>query len=431
MENIYTIASSSASTTYGNIMAVFKEALIRQFSVNYFKDVFISSEIAYTNVKRRLGPNTLNEMSKLERPFMTINPLIQPPSGDMYLYDIPLTKNFDNMEYGIQKNTLFQIMSNGVDEYTLFYKLNRDQIQFDITITVDTLIQQLDLYKYMINHFVWERPFTMKTSLESMIPKEMIAYMGNLSNIDIFDEKNNNIPTMIQMMNRYSRFPITYKMRTGTSLDEFFLYYNAELLVTYTDISLETVNRRNMADDYYQITFRTTVDFNLPGVYVLCGNKPRPNAVSVSLDVITNKTTHDLIPLYTINNLYSKYSSEKNGFMLYITSRFQTQRDTITKKDNLNLEVLFEKEFVRIIRENYVNNIPMNTLLDIILVKDEEELVQGKDKDWYMDWNKLDVIINNADDKATYRILIYINNNLFNEKIAEAVDDKNTDKDTI
>ena len=146
MENIYTVASSSSSTTYGNIMTFFKEYLERQFSIGYFKDINLSSEIAYVNVRRRLGRNTLKEMSKLERPYMTINPQIQPPNGDMYLFDIPLTKNFDHMEYGIQKNTLFPFLKNSTDLYMLSYKLNRDQIQFEMTITLDTYMQQLDLY---------------------------------------------------------------------------------------------------------------------------------------------------------------------------------------------------------------------------------------------------------------------------------------------
>ena len=231
------------------------------------------------------------------------------------------------------------------------------------------------------------------------------------------------------MLNKYSRYPITYKMRNGTSIDEFFLYYNAELLVEFTDLSIDTVSKKNMADDYYQITFRASIDFNLPGVYVLCGEKPRPTAVSVSLDVINNDGSHDLIPLYTINNLYTKYSAVDNGFMLYTTSRFQTERDKVTKQDTLGLEVLFEKEYLKIIRENFVNNIPMNTLMNIILVKDNEELVQGTD--WFMKWNQLEVVINNADDDATYRILIYINNNLFNEKIADTIEDKNTDKSKL
>ena len=74
----------------------------------------------------------------------------------------------------------------------------------------------------MVNHFVWDRPFAQVSSLESMIPKEIISYMGNISGIDILDDLNNNVPEMIQLMNRYSRYPITYKIRNGTSNDEFF-----------------------------------------------------------------------------------------------------------------------------------------------------------------------------------------------------------------
>lgn len=429
MENIYTIASSSSSTTYGNVMSVCKDIIVRLFPVNYFKDVYVSSEISYTNIRRRLGRNSISEMSKLERPFMNINPQIQPPNGDLYLYDIPLTKNMDNMEMGLQRNTLFSILKNTVDHYELNYKLNRDQIQFEITITVDTLIQQLDLYKYMVNHFVWERPFAMKTSLESMIPREMISYMGRLSNIDINDSKNNQIPAMLKMMNTYSRFPITYKMRNGTALDEFFMYYNAELLITYSELSLETVNRRNMADDYYQITFRATVDFNLPGMYALTGDYPRPLAVGVSLRSDNYDGTHDLVPLYTINNLYAKYSSIKNGFILLTSSRFQTEKDPITKQDALNLSVLFEEDYLRVIKENYVKNIPMNTLFDIILLKDGTELEEKSD--WYIKWNTLDLIIKNADDNATYCVLVYINNSLFNERISEYKEEGFVDKPSI
>ena len=429
MENIYTIASSSSSTTYGNIMTVVKESLTRSFPVNFFRDINISSEIAYTNIRRRLGRNTLNEMSKLEKPFMVINPQIQPPNGDTYLYDIPLTKNFDWMEYGIQKNTLFQIFKNPIDYYMLNYKLNRDQIQFEVTITVETLIQQLDLYKYMTNHFVWERPFSVKTSLESMIPREVISYIGKLSNIDIDNEDNNQIPIMLKMINSYSKYPITYKMRNGTALDEFFLYYNAELLMSFTDLSIETVNRKGMADDFYQLTFRIAVDFNLPGVYVLTGTKPRPKSVVLSLNVDNGNGTHDLIPLYTINNFYARYSSLRNGFLLYTSSIFQTERDVVTKQDTLNLNVLFEEPYLKVLKETYVNNIPMSTLIEILLLKDDDKLKEGTD--WHINWNTLDLTIENADDSATYRVLIYINNSLFNENITQDIEDTKTDKSKI
>ena len=426
MDNIYTIASSSASTTYGNIMTFFKEYLTQNFSANFFKDITVTSEISYVNIRKRLGRNTLNEMAKLERPFMTIEPQIQPPNSDLYLFDIPLTKNFDNMEYGFQKNTLFPIIKNTQDEYKLMYKLNRDQIQFEVRITVDTLIQQLDLYKYMLNHFVWDRPFTQKTSLESMIPREIINHIGFLSNIDLLNTKVNAVPFILQYMNRWSNYPITYKMRNGTSLDEFFMYYTANLMITLNDLSTDQVNRKGMTDDFYQITFRGVIDFNLPGVYVLLGNKPKPDELKVTLESIGKNGTTDLVPLFTINNFYSRYESTRNGYMLYTSSRFQTERNPSTHKDSLCIDILFEDSYIEVINRFNANNIPIKTLLDLILVKDGVELIQ--DTDWSFNAKKMELTINEADDDATYCILIYINNNLFTENITNLIEDTKTDK---
>ena len=251
MENIYAMGSSSASTTYGNIMVFVKERILQLLPIINFKDINLSSEIAYVNTRRRLGRNSLREISKLETPNMTIIPRIQPPSGDMYLYDVPLTKNYNNIEYGVAKNTLFWILRNKDDGYFFTYKLNRDRISFDVEITVDTLIQQTDIWKYMLNWFTWERPYAVPTCLEAMIPRHMIKAMGKLSNIDIYNPNSNQIPVILQMLNRYSRYPITYKMRNGTGLDEFYMYYQTYVMLSFEELQTDEVNRKNFADNFY------------------------------------------------------------------------------------------------------------------------------------------------------------------------------------
>lgn len=423
MENIYTIASSSSSTTYGNIMTAFKEMLTQCFSANYFTQIFLASEISYVNIRKRLGRNTLNEMAKLERPFMNIVPQIQPPSGDMYLYDIPLTKNFDNMEYGIQKNTLFPIAKNNQDGYAFYYKLNRDRIEFEVTITVSTLIQQLDLYKYLLNHMVWERPFTVNRSIEAMIPKEIIRNMGKISGINIDESQGPAI--MLRTINEISRYPITYKMRNGTSLDEYFMYYAAQLLITYTDLSIDQVSRKNMIDEFYQISFKASVEFNLPGSFILTGNDPRPDIINVSIKSQNQDGSHDLIPLYTINNFYARYTQVKNGYVMHTSTRFQTERDPNTKKDTLDMSVLFEEPYLNVIKKFHTKNIPIGTLVDLILLRDGEEL---NDNSWSVNWGNFNLMIENADDSATYCLIIYINNNLFSENIINDIEDSQVDK---
>lgn len=424
MRNMYTVASSSSSTTYGNVMVFLKELLKRSFPIGFLKDINLSSELAYVNMRRRLGRNTKNEMKKLERPYLSIMPSIQVPSGDMYLWDIPLTKNFDNMEFSLDAGALLPILTNKEDGYSLMFKLNRNQIQFEVVLTVDTLIQQVDIYNYLVNHLVWERPFVEKTSLEAMIPREIIKQMCILEHIDIDDESSNNIPVAMEKMNRHTRYPITYKMRNGTATDEFFMYYNAEVMVTYSDINLDGVNRRGFADDYYQLRFTATTEFNLPGAFMLLGNKPRPKILDVDMRSIEQNGYHDLIPLFTINNFYSRYPSEKNGFLFYMSSRFQTDCPPGKTVDTLNLEHIFEDRYIDVLRRYNGNNIPMNTLVDIILLRNGEEMC----KDWEVRWDKMELKIFDADNTDTYCIVIYINNHLFNEEFIDETDRKNHDK---
>jgi len=427
MENIYDIASSSASTTYGNIMTFFKEKLLLMFGANKFTDVFISSEIAYVNMKRRIGRNELREMSKLEKPFLTINPQIQPPNSDLFLYNTPLTSNFDYMEMGLNGGTLFPFLKNIDDGYTLSYKLNRDRIEFDCVVTVSTHIQQIDLWKYMLNHFLWEREFALKASLEAMIPKQLIYHAGLLSNIDITNKNANQVPIILKALNRCASYPITYKMRNGTSLDEFFMYYTTNVMIYLSDLNPEQVSRKGFADDFYQITFHATVDFNLPGMFILAGEKPKPKKICVALDSQGPNNSHDIIPLYTINNFYSRYTQIRNGFLLYVSSRFQTDADKNTLIDTLDLNDLFEREYIEVINEYYANNIPMETLINPILTKDGVELASG----FYIKWNKLELVIEDADDKATYCIIIYINNNLFQEEIIKIHESAKNDKSKL
>lgn len=428
MENIYAMASSSASTTYGNIMTFVKEKIIQLLPIIDFKDVNLSSEIAYVNTRRRLGRNSLREISKLEMPYMNITPRIQAPSGDMYLYDIPLTKNYNNIEYGVSRNTLFWILRNTDDGYFLTYKLNRDRITFDVEITVDTLIRQTDLWKYMLNWFTWERPYAVPTCLESMIPRHMIKMMGKLSNIDIDNEKSNQVPIMLQMMNRYSRYPITYKMRNGTGLDEFFMYYQTYVMLEFAELQVDEVNRKNFADNFYQIRFQCTADFNIPGLYALIGEKKPPDIIKDDLRVIEPDGNNDLIPLFTVHNFYNRYPTIKNGFLFHTTARFKID-ETDKLSESLDIGRLFDNWRLDVIHHYDNTHIPMGTLINPILLKDGKELEEGKD--FNVHWNTMALEIFNPDSKATYQLVIYVNNNLFIEERMDDVEGDWKDKSKI
>lgn len=427
MENIYSSASSSASTTYGNIMTFVKEKIVEYLPIINFADINLSSEIAYVNVRRRLGRSTLREIKKLETPNMTINPRIETPSGDMFLFDVPLTKNYNNIEYGIDRNTLFWILRNRDDGYFLTYKLNRDRVMFDVEITVDTLIQQIDIWKYMMNFFTWERPYAVKTNLEAMLPRKIVKQMGLMSNIDIDNKNSNQIPVMLQMMNRFSRYPITYKMRNGTALDEFFMYYATFVMLTFEDLQRDEVNRKNFADNFYQIRFTCTADFLIPGLFALIGDDEPPKIIQEDIRVIEPDGNHDLIPLFTVNNFFNRYPSVRGGYTYYATTRFKTDAGN-KLSDIVNIKCLFDDWRVDVIHRYDNTHIPISTLLYLIILKDGKEI---ENKDFSVKWNTMDLEIMNPDDDATYQLIIYVNNNLFMEERNDEVHNASQDKPSL
>lgn len=427
MEGIFTVASSSTSTTYGNVSCAIKELILSKFPYDYFNYINISSELAFRNIKRQFGRNTDNEMKKRVKPYLIIKPTYSVSQTDQFLYDIPLTKNFDNIEYGVDKRYLFYIFKDVDNGYNLKYKMNRDRIEFDVTITVSTLHQQLDLYKAILNQFVWERPYIYRTALEAMIPRSMINYIATLSGIGTDAGYE---PIMIQYLNKISQYPITYKMKNVTAQDEFFMYYNHDMIVNFTDFSIDEGSKKNMVDDAYNITFRVSAEFNLPGLFILEGNSDKLytlKAELVSRDVYDDSKS-EFIPLFTLSNFYSRYPSYRNGFRLYTTSIFNIE-DNGKGKDELDINPLFEQDILTVIKENIKYNMPVNTIIEVLIIKDNKELEMKKD--WDIDYNKMIVEIFNLDKYSTYRIIIYLNNIQVNDRLIEISDNRKIDKASI
>ncbi len=431
MEKIFSIASSSSSVTYGNISCSVREFILSKFPYEFFKYTNISSEIAYRNLYRQFGGNNnRNEIKKRRKPYLVIRPTYQVNDPDAFLNNIPLTKNYDNLEAGIDKRHLFPILKDPEKEFNLKYKLNRDRIEFDVTITLATLHQQLDLYKFMVNQMVWERSFIHRTSLEAMIPRSMIDYIGKLTDLDITNENQNMLPILLQYLNNRSNYPITYKMKNASGRDEFFMYYNHDTVMTLYDLAIDDGSMKNMISDSFNITFRVSIEFNLPGLFLLEGDTSIQNKVQFDLAVYEPYSgITEFIPIYTIENIHNKYPSYLDGFRLYTSSIFNVETGAGKIKDTLDISPLFENATINVIRENSKLNVPMDTFAKVIILKDNIEMVSGAD--FIVDWNNLNIDIFKLEKQSTYRLIIYINNLKLNESLVENTDDHSFDKPQI
>ena len=174
-----------------------------------------------------------------------------------------------------------------------------------------------------------------------------------------------------------------------------------------------------MSEDVYTITFRVTAEFNLPGVYFVEGDLDVVKKMDISLRVNNYDDTQEgIIPMFTIDNLYTRFPPEKDGMQLYGTTIFKTNEEGTQVEDRVDLTGAIDNEHlkvVRLYRSWYMNP---HTLLQIIVLKNREQLEE--DKDFRVDYNTMNLIVLNPDKTATYRLVIYFNYNTVNEILSNS-----------
>ena len=447
MQSLIAYANGSISGIYGCIGYTLQDMIKQEFGRDFFKYTSMSSELATRNVRRILGPNSGREIAKRIKPELIIQPTFATMDESGPMQGIPLTTNFHNIQYRTDKNYLLEAIRDKKNGYSLKFRMNRDKIDYDVTINLDTLDQQINVYKMMQNKFVWGITQAKQVALESVIPKRLIATISKICGMDL-DESLDYIPILIKWLNSCSGYPITYKVRNASATDEWFLYYTHRVCFTFQDLTMESGNRKNMSEDRYPITFRVSTEFNLPGCYFL--EALRNMKLDVSADLVAKNaygSDYDaMFPLFTIPNILDRFPAEKNGMQLYGTSIFKTDPPEDPKshplEDRLNLQGLLDNDHIRVIRTHISWRMNPATLLAVEVLKNNEDLIYGRD--YEVDWNTLELIVKNPDQNSTYRIAMYFNYNtvneiLNNEKYANAYDTSqlkvnhfpDTDKDGV
>lgn len=436
---IYTIGTSSASHTYGNVASCLREMIIKYFPENFFTYVYMDSTIAWKNIAEVLGI-TDREFRKRHYPFLIITPHFDQPSNDdnMFLSGTPLTNTLWQERAGLLRNTLFPVIIDRANEFELCYKLNRDKLEFDVELRLKSQVQQIDVRKNLENQIMWDMPHLRPVALESMIPRSMIEYMAKIGGIDWLEssEDDNKVPATMRFLNAHSKTPITYKIRNSTAVEEFFMYYRTKLLVTFSDLSPESVVKKNSVDEYCALRFRVSVEFNMPGLYALIGTHQKKfHGLKFDAMVHTGTSISELIPIYTYTNLYDRFEMDTcDGYTFYSSTIVQTDKDKRGKDEIIDMREIIPPDHMRVLDRILDDGVPPGTIFRFRLLKNSKELnfnceiEEVHDCEWSIDWKKRRIIIHKSDPLVTYRIITYANLIMINERFAHDQDIGKKDK---
>lgn len=434
MERIYAEAASSVAHVYGNVAKAMEIYIKGRLPQNYLKDCNISTRVAYRHFQRRRNrkassSNTkeTNQLNKPQKPYLTIRPTVSIIGAfdDLFLNGTHIT-NFDGGILGPGKD-IQEVLSDKVRGIGVGFRINRYRFSFEFELKVSTSYEGYDIYNYLKNNMTWELPQYIRTPLESKIPSNIVYTIAKYIGVDI--DKEHNIATMLQYMQKHSAYPITYMMNNATSRDEFFVYYIQNLLVTFSELNISDNDKKNMVEDTSTVSFQATCDFNLLASYYLYGKNKIKDKIQSCIHYSDQPLNSlDYIPLFTYNYFDMDKAMELSGFTQYCNVVIKTDNDKDGKDDEFSIREFLPDEDYQVYIDYLAHGNPIELLFRAKVIKERADL--DNSMDYEVDWQNLKVTIHNSDKFAMYRFIMYVNPAFLMEKRLKYGYDK-TDQQTI
>lgn len=428
MQLVLNSSNTPSSLVYANVAYAIEDLVTKYFSKNFFKYRYTTTEIGYKTMRKYKDNSPKNEIMKKNKPFLIIQPQLIVPDSELHLYNTLMTTNIDS-SIGINSAHLFGVINDMDNGYDLAYKINVDKMEFECNIVLDTMNQAHDEYRRLLNEIRWDRTSYYRASLESMIPKITIHQMSKLLGIDISDTRY--ISAFLSEIRRKSCYPITYKIKNASQTGEFFIYYNHNILVTFTDLSIPAVSRKNYIEDFWEVRFKIQAEFKYPAVYYIIGNNDKSLSLQLSVNDIDAYCSDNNvnIPIYTLQNVYSMYPPSINGKTHYANFMFQIENDD--SEPILELADMFnepgeEYDILYILKQSALNSESYESYIRIDVYRNDTLLVM--DVDYEFSFSQLSIQITEPDYESTYRVLIYLDMNIINDRKVNYYENKKSDK---
>lgn len=402
----YAMASSSLAHTYGNVTCFMTEWIKGLFPKNYFKTVHVSSSIAYRNFSR--FANTNKEFIKKSKPMMIVRPRINIDNNDGFLQDTYFTTRIvDLVDSGDWGNLQPYIEDNDKGAYIKFL-MNRLNISYDISIIVETQMEQINIVHYFKNRVRQGRPMFLNTCLESFIPRDIIALVAKDIDVPIKDGMGYAKP-ILDYLNGCGCYPTTYKYKNSSGRDEFFRYHPASIETTINNLSIDEGSKKGFTTDNFQINFTVDCEFSTAGLYYyFTKNKEVIKTYEPTIDETDSSV---MVPIFTVPNMYDVELPD--GWTVYTSPMYSVDSH---RPEDLPFAEILNTSLTEAISYHKKHGIPLSLFISASVMKGNK-LMSEEAGEYKIDWDNLVLTTINCNPSSTYRLIINVNTHYINELI--------------
>lgn len=414
----YSMAAASLAHTYGNIATFADSFLLSLFPPKYFKTNYINSTIAYRDFAT--FNNNRQEFIKKQKPMILLRPRIEMdiqdelPINQTYLaqriYDI----NNDDIETGNLQNFFF----DRDNKRQIQFLLNALRINFDVTILVETQMEQINLAHYFKNRVRQNWEMTKVVGLESYISRDIMYLLAkDAGYADVFTtSEENRIGEFLSYVNNNSMYPVTLKYKNASGRHEFFRYHHSHVNMAITGLSIDDPSKKGFVADECAINFTLRCDFNTAGLYVYLSNNDTVFEEFEREGLYENLDSLKLVSVTTPQVIYNR--TLPNGWQIFTTPAFDI--DTDERPYPLDFSVLLNTSLNEAVSFHRKHGIPLTTFMGVEVLKNNRTMEVDKNE-YYIDWDKLTLYVNNCTTSQEYRFILYVNTEYLNNLLADIV----------
>ena len=404
--------NGSIAHTTGNITFLLVEKLKSIFGEEFFHHIHITTRMPYREFLINENRKE-DQFIKKNRPILIVKPKVIMGNDDIFMSKSAHIQPVMHSMFRSRDTEYIGLFRDNVNDITLTYLMNRLRVQLECTIMLDTEYQQTNIYSQMLNLYNERQIYWMNAATECYVPRDIIEAISKISGKPIRNPETGLVRDFLNYLTGNSSKYFTFKEKTASQTEEFFVYYPLTIEYVFTDYNKSEMQKHGDVSGSADINFILSAEFNTIGMYQLLTE--RDDVVEKANAQVLIDTSHgmNIIPIFTVQNLFKEV--DEHGWKLFYSNIFSLDPDIPRgEPDILDLSGLFKESMLREVLEYHKKNgITNDILFNIYIMKNNTVLNCDKSKgkiSYKVELEKQRVLIYNKTYSATYRIVIYINN---------------------
>ena len=411
----YSMAAASLAHTYGNVATFVNTWLLELFPPNYFKTNYINSTIAYRDFATY--NNNRKAFIKKQKPMLIMRPRIELDAFD----ELPINQTYfgrrmtDFNNNDIDTGNLQSFFMDRENNRYIQFLLNSLRISFDVSLVVETQMEQINLVHYFRNRIQnWD--VAKVIGLESYISRDIMYLLAKDAGFeDVFTtSEESRIGDFLSYVNSNSAYPVTLKYKNASGRHEFFRYHQSHVHLNISGLSIDDPSKKNMVSDECIINFTVRCDFNSAGLYVYLSNNDAIFDDPLNLDDLSDK---NLVSVTTPQEVFTD-KALPNGWNVYMAPMFEVDGPEVPYI--LDFSVLLNFSLTEAIAYHKKFGIPLTTFMDIE-VRKGARVMDPERNEYKIDWDNLSLIVYNVTEKVDYRLILSVDTEYLNNLLADIV----------